>query len=307
MAPRSVSKAKPKPATKVSPSQPPEHTEVEAQLAQPSTSAPSISSSISSEDAKLLATITKQLPGYKHGQVLKAAKSLLKFIGHQQDASKSLFNEDDELLYLVVALKKMPVAKKKDKPIRLPLPHALYGSDNQSICLFVKDQQGEGHKAAKRLLAGLEKNGGVAKVVGVSKLRTKYESHEAKRKLCTSYDLFLADERILPSLPKLIGKSFFKKKKQPIPVDLAWGSWAAAVAAACRATYLHNQGGTCLSIRVARSSFTDEQVRQGMHASCRVLLSLHACLPTRVCMDRPAGIRIRCGWKAVSCSSADGG
>jgi ribosome biogenesis protein UTP30 len=42
-------------------------------------------------------------------------------------------------------------------------------------------------------------------VVGLSKLRTKYESHEAKRQLCDSYDLFLADERIVPSLPKLIG------------------------------------------------------------------------------------------------------
>ena len=45
----------------------------------------------------------------------------------------------------------------------------------------------------------------VAQVVGLSKLRTKYESHEAKRQLCNSYDLFAADERILPSLPKLLG------------------------------------------------------------------------------------------------------
>ena len=42
-------------------------------------------------------------------------------------------------------------------------------------------------------------------VVGLSKLKTKYESHEAKRQLCNSYDLFAADERILPSLPKLLG------------------------------------------------------------------------------------------------------
>lgn len=46
---------------------------------------------------------------------------------------------------------------------------------------------------------------GISKVVGLSKLRTKYESHEAKRQLCNSYDLFAADERILPSLPKLLG------------------------------------------------------------------------------------------------------
>jgi len=41
----------------------------------------------------------------------------------------------------------------------------------------------------------------------VSKLRTKYESHEAKRILAGAYDLFVADERVIPSLPKLLGAS----------------------------------------------------------------------------------------------------
>ena len=41
----------------------------------------------------------------------------------------------------------------------------------------------------------------------MSKLRTKYESHEAKRILAGAYDLFVADERVIPSLPKLLGAS----------------------------------------------------------------------------------------------------
>lgn len=65
---------------------------------------------------------------------------------------------------------------------------------------------GEGHRAAKEQLA-LQQVSGVAKIVGLSKLRSKYEAHEAKRKLCSTFDLFLADDRILPSLPKLIGAS----------------------------------------------------------------------------------------------------
>ena len=57
-------------------------------------------------------------------------------------------------------------------------------------------------------------------VLGISKLRNNYKAHEQKRKLCDSYDLFLADNRVIPILPKLIGKTFFSKKKQPVPVDL---------------------------------------------------------------------------------------
>lgn len=51
--------------------------------------------------------------------------------------------------------------------------------------------------------------------------RTKYESHESKRKLCNSYDIFLADERVLASLPKLIGAA-------------GWGHWRAWPLAPCQ-------------------------------------------------------------------------
>lgn len=63
---------------------------------------------------------------------------------------------------------------------------------------------GEGHKEAKKRVKQ-EELSRVAKVVGLSKLKTKYESHESKRQLCAAYDLFVADERIIPSLPKLLG------------------------------------------------------------------------------------------------------
>ena len=67
---------------------------------------------------------------------------------------------------------------------------------------------GEGHKEAKQRVKQ-QQLAGVSKVVGLSKLKTKYEAPEAKRQLCSLYDLFLADERILPSLPKAIGKPIF--------------------------------------------------------------------------------------------------
>lgn len=158
----------------------------------------------------------------------------------------------------VIALKKIPQEKRNDKPIRIPLPNPIYSLEGVEICLFVKDHKGEGHKAAKAKLRD-DPIAGVAKIIGISKLKTKYESHEAKRQLCNSYDLFMADERILPSLPKLIGKSFFKKKKQPVPVKLSVKDWAGQVQKAREATYLFLSGGSSLSVRVARSSQTEEE------------------------------------------------
>lgn len=57
-------------------------------------------------------------------------------------------------------------------------------------------------------------------VIGVSKLKKKYVPYEAKRQLCSAYDLFVADSRVLPMLPPLLGKTFFKKKKLPVPINL---------------------------------------------------------------------------------------
>jgi ribosome biogenesis protein UTP30 len=191
-----------------------------------------------------------ELPGFNLAQLDKAINSLIKFVGEQDRPAQLL--EDDETLHLVVALKRAPTGPRKDKPIPLPLPHALWSAEGAEFCLFVKDHKGEGHKAAKARLAKLAGSGGIAKVVGLSKLRTKYESHEAKRALCGAYDLFLADDRVLPSLPKLLGKSFFKRKKQPLPVDLRAKDFAAQVSAALMCTTMTPPTGTCVSVRFAR-------------------------------------------------------
>lgn len=151
----------------------------------------------------------------------------------------------------------MPDTRGKDKPIPVPLPHPLYSVEETEVCLFVKDHKGEGHKESKNKVKA-EKIPGIAKVVGISKLKTKYESHEKKRQLCNSYDLFMADDRILPSLPSLIGKTFFKKKKHPIPVKLTGKDWAGQIRKACGCTYLHLKGSS-LTVRVAKASQTEDE------------------------------------------------
>lgn len=205
------------------------------------------------------------------GQVGRAAAALRKWEGRrgaEGGGPESLFGEDG-MVYLQVALKRVPQAR-KDMPVRIEVPHALYEFEGAEVCLLVKDKKGEGHKAAKERLRQEEATG-LAKVLGVSKLRAKYESHEAKRQLCHAYDLFLADDRIIPVLPKLLGKSFYKKKKQPIPVRLRGKDWKAQIEKARRATYTVLGGGTCVNIRVARSAFEDAEVVENVMAAVGAL------------------------------------
>lgn len=115
-------------------------------------------------------------------------------------------NPSNETIYLQLTVKKLNPSK-MIKPIRIPLEHSLQTSD-VSVCLLVKDPQREYKDLLTTLNIKL-----VERVVGVSKLKGKFKAFDARRGLMNDHQLFLADDRIVPLLPKLLGKKFFDAKK----------------------------------------------------------------------------------------------
>lgn len=164
--------------------------------------------------------------------------------------------------------KKTKLIANPPSSLHSPIPHPIYTFDGAEVCLFVKDAPGGVAKAAKAKAVDqkLASAASVSRVLALSKLRQKFEPHEAKRKLAGAYDLFLADARILRSLPKVLGKSFFKSKKQPIPVDLSRKDWAGPVKDAVSATYLFKGGGSCVNIKVGRTSQSAKEIADNVEA-----------------------------------------
>ena len=201
-------------------------------------------------------------------QVRKAVNALATHVAraaNERDA-KGLFEDDAETYSVLISLRKAPKEPTSARLIAVPVPHALLDLETAELCLIVKDHQGEGHKEAKKRVAEMAKCG-VAKVLGISKLKANYKAHEQKRKLCDSYDMFLADDRVLPILPKLLGKNFFKKKKQPVALDLTKKDWVAQVHRAVSATYLHVSGGTCVNVKVGKSTMDVEDIVENTMAA----------------------------------------
>lgn len=77
-----------------------------------------------------------------------------------------------------------------------------------SICLIVKDPQRE----YKDLLESHDVKF-ISRVVGIEKLKGKFKPFEARRMLLKETAMFLADERVLPLLPKILGVKWFNAKK----------------------------------------------------------------------------------------------
>lgn len=194
-------------------------------------------------------------------QVRKAVVALATHLEKvaNEKSSTALFDDEAETFHALISLRRTPKEATSARLVPVPIPHPLLDLSTAELCLIVKDHQGEGHKEAKQRVAEMAKCG-VAKVLGISKLKANYKAHEQKRKLCDSYDMFLADDRILPILPKLLGKNFFKKKKQPVAVDLTKKDWVAQVKRAVSATYLHISGGTCVNVKVGKSTMEEDEI-----------------------------------------------
>ncbi|RPB00037.1 ribosomal protein L1 [Choiromyces venosus 120613-1] len=212
-----------------------------------------------------------------NAQVLKACKALSKWVNEKKtESSKSKKanlledpeNPTPETVWLNLTTKKLVTDTKRLKPARIVLPHPLRNPQTTSICLIVKDPQ-RTHKdiiAATPALSAV-----VKKVVGVSKLRAKFKSFESRRLLAASYDLFLADERVVCMLPSILGKSFYgRSTKIPIPLSVSQEegkkNLVSEVESCLKATYLHLNAAASSSVRVGLSNFTPEMVSENVAA-----------------------------------------
>ena len=194
-------------------------------------------------------------------QVEQAAKALLAFLDKKSKTDKTELLPDKETAYLWITIttKRIP-AKLRVKPIGIPLKHSIL-PPTAEVCLITKDPQSQFKQQLKD--AGETR---IDKVIGVSKLKAKFQAFEAKRQLCDSYDLFLADASVLPVLPRVLGKAFFKKKKLPVPIDLKKKDVSREISQALGSTYLHLTTGVCNALKVGKDSLTLKQnVENIMH------------------------------------------
>jgi ribosome biogenesis protein UTP30 len=128
---------------------------------------------------------------------------------------------DETLVWLNLTTKKHIVDQKRLKPAKISLPHPLNISAATTICLITADPQ----RTYKDIVASpafpSELRSRITRVIGVHKIKAKFHQYEAQRQLLAEHDIFLADDRIITQLPKLLGKTFYKSAaKRPVPINM---------------------------------------------------------------------------------------
>ncbi|KAJ1944696.1 proteasome-interacting protein cic1, partial [Linderina macrospora] len=201
-----------------------------------------------------------------HELVLQASKALLKHTKQrsEKEDSTNLFAGEKETVILQLGLKKFN-NRSRHKPYRVPLRTAIYDADSQ-VCLFTKDDSKE--YAAKILALGVPQ---IKEVISIKKLKHDHKAYEAKRRVLTSYDLFLTDDRILNSLPKALGTKFFQRKKLPFPVNLDAADLKKELTKAIGSTFYAPTTGTTSVVRVGSTEMTPEQLAKNVECAVEAI------------------------------------
>ncbi|BAM39299.1 conserved hypothetical protein [Theileria orientalis strain Shintoku] len=187
----------------------------------------------------------------------------------EDDSRKHDLLEDlsRKYVFLQFKLSKLP-PEAHVKPLQITLKHPIYAG--KDVCVFVKDPQ----KTWKEVLFGL-KMPEIKKVIGVSKLRKKFKTHEDRKALCNSFDLFLCDKSVVPSLPSLLGSHFIEKKKLPIGVAFTKNKLKEALLRALNATYYKLSQGSCVSVKVATTSMSTQHIVENIEDTLESVKKFH--------------------------------
>ncbi|KND92450.1 putative ribosome biogenesis protein C8F11.04 [Tolypocladium ophioglossoides CBS 100239] len=182
---------------------------------------------------EVVAAGSKAVASIDPDQTLKASRALLAHIkkaakqSAEESTKRNLLKDDDDddaadsPVWLTLTTKRHIADKARLQPGKIPLPHSLNADEATTICAITADPQ----RAYKNIIgsdafpAALAKR--ITRVIDFSKLKAKYGQYEAQRKLFAEHDIFVADDRIINRLPKVLGKTFYKTtQKRPIPVVL---------------------------------------------------------------------------------------
>ena len=194
----------------------------------------------------------------------RALKALLKHHESSTSSSSNLLGNDLDV-QVQFTLARIP-GNASPKPIRIDIPHPLVKVDGSttdamdteeaddtalqevSVCIIVKE---ESKPYIQSILSKFPKQlGSIKKVLGLQSLRTKHKSYTQRRELLSRFDIFLADDSILPMLTKALGGKFFDKKKQPIPVNISRKeALPFAIEKALNSTFMYLSSGTCVTVR----------------------------------------------------------
>lgn len=194
--------------------------------------------------------------------VKKAAHAIIQ--KHNQDAASSsnLFDDEGNTLMVQLQLSK-PFTKESYKPVRVKIPHSLYGNNTgmeYSICYFCVTNYKEEIEAYVRdhPIEGLNR------ILSMKDVQKFYKTYNDMKKLLREFTHFVVDAAIVRQLYNFLGPVFGAKHRMPVqihctkPADLP-----AEIEKVLQSSYIH-LGGDNISMKIGHTKQTALQVAENV-------------------------------------------
>ncbi|KAI9296591.1 ribosomal protein L1 [Neoconidiobolus thromboides FSU 785] len=191
-------------------------------------------------------------------QIQKAVNALNEYLKTKDNDTNLL--KDLESFSLLISLNYIP--DKTYSPQFIDLPHPIYNED-ASICIITKTISKEETDSLTNM-----KISGVNEIVSIDDLKQKYKTFEAKRNLCQTHDLFLADDKVLPLLPSYLGKTFFKNRKLPAPIRIN-SNLKFQVEKGLKKCSVYLPTGNLLQLKIGTEKLTASQLVENIETAIR--------------------------------------
>nr|CAH8848854.1 unnamed protein product [Trichobilharzia regenti] len=180
----------------------------------------------------------------------------------------------------LVIVSKLPIPKL----IRVNLPHR---SKDTSVCLIVKDNHKDNYEKSteswkRRWNMDLKKSQQShtdtpsVTFLPLRELKIAYQTFAAKRRLAASFDIFLADRRIVHRLQNKLGKAFYQEVtgKFPIPTSFSNNNLVDVVKKEIHTSLFVIRGrGTTDSLIIGDVSFSSSELKENVISVCEKILT----------------------------------
>ncbi|KAF0695558.1 Aste57867_13598 [Aphanomyces stellatus] len=201
-------------------------------------------------------------------QVTKAVVALKQFLKKKQSQNSKQSLVDEQNVIQVIFTRNTVPPKEQLKAIPIALPHNIRGDGE--ACLFVKDSDKE------RIKTHLKEDpvAGLAKVMPIKKLKKNFSQFKDKRELSSAYGVFLVDDRVLPYVKSLLGKTFFDKKKQPTTVNVSGKkNISDHIRRVLAGTEMFISPGPCFNVKIAHDGMTNDEIVENIVQGTKNILA----------------------------------
>ncbi|KAK2963856.1 putative ribosomal protein L1 [Blattamonas nauphoetae] len=196
-------------------------------------------------------------------QLHKTAGELLAFARRQAEETVS-FDHPIKSVDLNYVLNRVP-PKALVAPRLITLPNNPY-KPNLKVFLIVKDGVKE---AVQQMELPL-----ISQIMTLTETKNNYKAYKDRRLLCSQYDMFLADDRVIPTLPRVLGSVFVKRNKVPIPVKIkSKEATTRSVHTVLNSAHVRTPGGAVGSIQVGTTQLSQDELTDNLWAAYQYLIS----------------------------------